>query len=363
MDDHEITPLSSAEIAFHGFVDTAAAEARIRKVGIREGKPRLTVIEDAVFVPARKRHKRREPGTFAFTGGVFGADGEVRQEVHIYRREGEPAGGLDPGPAPSPVHWVDTDVLYLGWLDNRYGHFLLESLSRTWALDDFEPDMPVAFHVFRDSAPVGIFAEILAAVGVSRERILNIDQPTWIRRLVVPEAAYVLGSAAFADAVRPHQEAAARVLGRPPAPSEQPLYLSRSKLPDTQRLLVGEELLEKALRERKFRIVHPETMSFAEQVRAINDHADIVTNDGSAAHNLLFSLSRPRVHYLTDHAAVPDYALVPRLVGASVSYLACMGPGPVEEIGRKTSVHLNVDAVLAYLDGPAGLGRTTRPGT
>jgi capsular polysaccharide biosynthesis protein len=288
-------------------------------------------------------------GPFTFEGGVIDDDGQIRDEVHLRRRGREPIGGLPPGADFKPLRDLDEDILYLGWFHPRYGHFLLETLARSWFLLQSAPSLRVAFHVIRDFRYDGAIAKIFSAFGVASERIVELQGPTRVRRLIIPEAAYELGYAAHVDAARPFQTIARQILGDSRESTQQPVYLSRSKLPEKLRAIVGEDELERVLRDRGFHVAYPETLPFAEQVRLINRHAHVITNDGSAAYNLLFALGGPTVHYLTDGAQVPDYFLVPRLVDSCASFIDCLRPtalGP----GRRDDLALDLAVVNDYLD-------------
>jgi Glycosyltransferase 61 len=158
----------------------------------------------------------------------------------------------------------------------------------------------------------------------------------------------------------PYREVAARIVGDA-KPSEQPVYLSRRLLPSSQRLIIGESDLEDALRHNGFRIAYPETMTFEDQVRLINGHADIFSNAGSAAQNVLFALHAPRLHLLTNgHRFSPDYFMHASLVGAPTSFINCLGTAGRKSFPgeHKLTPHLvDVPALLNYLERQGFLTR------
>jgi hypothetical protein len=344
-----LTPLDPDEFGYFGFTATSEVRTRVGGVGIRHSPLGVTTIDRAVFVPVTGKRRSAKTGPFTFEGGVIDNDGQIRDEVHLRRRGREAIGGLPPEADIEPLRDLDEEILYLGWFHPRYGHFLLETLARSWFLLESAPSFRVAFHVIRDFRYDGAIAQIFSAFGVPSERIVDLRVPTRVRRLIVPEAAYELGYAAHVDAARPFQAIAKQILGDATPSTEQPVYLSRSKLPEKLRAIVGEDELERTLRDRGFHVAYPETLPFAEQVRLINRHSDVMTNDGSAAYNLMFALGRPTVHYLTDGAQVPDYFLVPRLVESFAAFIDCLRPtalGP----GRRDDLVLDLPLVVDYLD-------------
>jgi len=201
---------------------------------------------------------------------------------------------------------------------------------------------------------------MLEAFGVPTERILWLDAPTRLRRMIVPEPLFEPRSATEDHTVRAHEamarpyQAVAERMAGDVTPSDQPVYLSRRLLPPSQRTIVGEEDLEAALRENGFRIAHPQTMSFEEQVRLVNAHADIISNAGSAAHNVLFARHKPRLHLLTNgHQFSPDYYLYATITNAPTTFINCLSTGDRPNFPRsyKLTPHLlDVPTLMAYLE-------------
>jgi capsular polysaccharide biosynthesis protein len=330
--------LRPGDYAFVGFDDLRRHIKRdLRHVRIRGGEPTVATVDDAVYVPeelAGKDQVRR---------------GKIAQTVSesspvMYERE------------------VDEEVVYLGWLFSHYGHFLMQSLARIWVLSQLDPAHRVLFHQPSRAAwqPPGWALRTLEAVGVPPERILTLEVPTRLRRLIIPEPLFEPRSTtedytvrAHEAMARPYQAVAERIAGDV-QPSSQPDYLSRRRLPPSQRTIVGEEELEAVLRENGFRIAHTETMSFEEQVRLVNEHADIVSNAGSAAHNVLFALHQPRLHLLTNgYEFSPDYRLYARISGMPTTFINCLSTGERPDFPRsyKLTPHLlEGPTLMAYLD-------------
>jgi hypothetical protein len=201
---------------------------------------------------------------------------------------------------------------------------------------------------------------MLEAFGVPQERILTLEAPTRLRRMIVPEPLFEPRSTAEDNTVRahkamaqPYQAVAQRIAGDV-TPSSQPVYLSRRRLPPSQRTIVGEDALEAVLRAHGVRIAHTETMSFEEQVRLVNAHTDIVSNAGSAAHNVLFARHQPRLHLLTSgHQFSPDYFLYATISGTPTTFINCLSTGDRPDFPRsyKLTPHLlDMSTLVTYLE-------------
>jgi len=239
-----------------GFDDqTAKLQRNVQRVEIRSGMPGVSIVENSIYTP-------------------------MDQTALLRRDRGALAGGGSSPVQSAPSITIDEEVVYLGWLFNHYGHFLMQSLSRVWFLSELEPSIKVVFH--HPSATWARLAawtqRMLTAFGVQPDRILTLEAPTRLRRLIVPESLFEPRSVADDQTVRvheamagPYQAIAARIADGV-KPSAQPLYLSRRRLPSSQRQMIGEDQLEELLQQNGFRIAYPEQMQFEEQVRLINSH-------------------------------------------------------------------------------------------
>ena len=341
--NHEIRALVPDDFSFFGF-DGLKREnkikQRIRQVEIRCGTPGVSIVEDAVYVPEE------------LTGSKGSQRGKIVQSL------------LESSAVADELyeHEIDEEVVYLGWLFDHFGHFLMQSLARTWFLAKVSPSVRVVFDPPNRAwgQPTGWVLRMLEAFGVPPERIIVLDAPTRLRRLIIPEPLFEPRGIAHDHVVRAHEamarpyQAVAERLAADVTPSEQPVYLSRRLLPPSQRTIVGEEELEEVLLANGFRIVHTETMTFEDQVRLVNEHAVIFSNAGSAAHNVLFALHQPRLHLLTNGLQFsPDYFMYSIIVAAPTSFINCLTTGdrPRFEAAHKLTPHLlDTPKLIEYLD-------------
>ncbi len=358
-----LSPLDPHLFSFHGFGDlTSSAEEKIRGVGIRGGEPEVAIVEGGVFVPAvNVWDAGHGGGQLSFAGGVVTADGQPVDAAHLRRGRQKLRGGLDEPVTVAPEREADDEVVYLGWLFDHFGRFLLDSLARAWFLDDVDPSARVAFHYPPPSRSLSRGWEaripewqlrILDAFGVPRHRILVPEVPTRFRRLIVPEALFVQGNSAHPEMVRPFRQVASRFVDGAKR-SAQPVYLSRRLLSSRRRPIVGEAELEDVLRENGVLVVHPETMTFADQVRLVNAHTDILSNVGSAAHNVLFALGKPTLHLLANGDRIPrNFFLCSALADAPTAFINCLSTRDRPPFGgaQATPVFAETSTLADYLE-------------
>lgn len=344
--DDDLT-LSVEDFSLVGFEEhRLRLQQELRRLRIRGSRPRATVVENAIFIPAEKL------GPAYYEGALLTSDGQPIPEALQERRNARAGdivlGGLSRAVPLNPAHGVDAEVVYLGWFFDHFGHFLLESTARLWALADLDPSVKILFHVRRPFRPTGVFLEMLEAFGIAPDRVLVPEAQTRFRRVLVPEPLYEISAAAHVQMPQPHRSVAQRIL-TDTDPFDQPVYFSRRLLPPQRRPTVGEFALEEILRENGFLVVYTETMTFADQVRVANRYRTVLAEAGTALYLTLFALTPPKLHMLTNGIPYLDYFLIPKLIGAEASYCNCL----IGDHHASTSylpLMLQIDNVTRYLD-------------
>jgi glycosyl transferase family 61 len=248
----------------------------------------------------------------------------VRSEGCAFEPDGRPAGdtlllrdetGTRRHQVPSRipegdvVATHDEEVAWGGVLNEHFGHFLTETVSRMWPLvagRELE-GLPVAFAVPRNlPGPAGIpvVREWLDAFGA---RLVELPEHGAVRfrRMRVPEPAVRLNTW-IAPEIRDIHLQARRGLDVPspphgdaatsPLPRRDVLWLSRQGLAE-MRQPHDEALLEWILGD-SLTIVRPETLPLAEQVATLEGARAVAGVMGSAFHVLLLAREQPECLYL-----------------------------------------------------------------
>ena len=182
--------------------------------------------------------------------------------------------------------------LYGGWLRAHFGHFLLESTARLWALSALSaPVDGVIFTPFRNGGlrmsrkRYGGFLDILT----NGADLTVVRAPTRVEELVVPDPGFghharILGSPLY----RTHSRE--RVAATVPAAGGEKLYVSRSALADNRGGVFGEELIEDVMKANGYAIFHPQQHSIREQLARYRAARQLVALDGSALHMAAYAL-------------------------------------------------------------------------
>jgi hypothetical protein len=199
--------------------------------------------------------------------------------------------------------------IYLGILHGHFGHFLVESLPRAWALLDADRDVPVLFHyphlrdgpLFPDPNQLGLpsfISIVFEVLGIRAGRLVLANQDIVVDELLVPRAQFRLGKHGIGATGLPlvYDHIREELQRRSPRAASYPskLYLTRTRLPtvDSQKLLksiANERDIEALFQARGFEIVAPEQLSFEEQIALVSNATQIAGTTGSALHMILFN--------------------------------------------------------------------------
>ena len=222
--------------------------------------------------------------------------------------------------APKNAEYIDQDVIFLGYADSFFGHFLADSMSRAWPILD-EKYKDYAFAVVVDK-PLAPFArELYKLAGF--KKLFVIKQSTAFRNLLVPDSSfgytkmicnrkYTDTFAKIANAVKSNKT------------SPKKIYFSRTKLPHNP--TVGEARIEKAFRDKGFTVVHMETlakpMPMRRQIALVKNATDIAGLSGTALHQSLFMQDGVRLVCLNRYnAPIPMQILIDKLKNIDAHYI------------------------------------------
>lgn len=315
---------------------------------------------DLALGPARELLVTRSVGAAYEPDGRLAVD-TIRTGAELERLPGRL-------PEPTVVATHDDPVVWGGGLFGHHGHFLVECTSRLWPLLPGAPLHGLA-GVFSTPRRNPRIYEWLDAFGAPR---IALPPRGTIRfgQMHVPEPAWRLDRWATPEVRQIHLHAR-RGLRLPPTPRCDVLWLSRSRL-HRIRAPYDERLLEWVL-DRHVRRIHPETMTLAAQVAAIEAADAVAGVIGSAFHTLLLARELPRCVYLcptptTTHGAggifLPNHTTQDRILDTRAELVyACAFTGPREDRFRDGR-RMNFPGGYRMLIPEAlrGLRRTVLPG-
>ncbi|BCG45677.1 Capsular polysaccharide biosynthesis protein-like protein [Citrifermentans bremense] len=169
-----------------------------------------------------------------------------------------------------------------------YYHWLLEVLPNLLYAVSTVPQVKI---VLPENCPAYVMDGLATVLGPEAAgRFIFCSTPLKVRSLVMPQyhTAPEFTSPQVIDLLRSQVKAKviAKECSAVPAPGTR-LYISRRR--SRRRRLMGEEELERTLKEKGFTILHLEDFSFQEQIRIFRQAETVVATHGAGLSNLVWS--------------------------------------------------------------------------
>lgn len=180
--------------------------------------------------------------------------------------------------------YYDEDVVYLGFLRGHWGHFIVDSTVRFWAL--LREECGGKRILLTIEGMEAFCYQLFEKLGIDKNRLLFLDRKARFRKILVPELSYFPGKYVTKEYLEPFEKVASVVeLDRP---VYDKIYLSRVRFSRGKKEL-GEESIEDIFAANGFRILYPEELSFEEQVWYYKNCKVMVTTNGTVAHNVVYA--------------------------------------------------------------------------
>ncbi len=228
--------------------------------------------------------------------GILSMRVRRHREFGLYDESGTPvphgdiAGALthstplpqSPGHAPEKV--VEGPILFAGLAPQQFGHAILNSLGRLWALDHLPPDTALLYLPQIRAIPerYPYVRPLLDMLGINAPLILH-DRPTHYPMLYTAQDDFgERHGGKMTERMR--DWLASRLPPNGPVTKGRKVYFTRSRLGFSVGRFCNEDLLEQLLVAAGYEIVAPETLSLAEQVAVMQDAEMLVFAEGSALH-------------------------------------------------------------------------------
>lgn len=245
----------------------------------------IVTLTDATVVPPVE-------SAFVQEAGILDKDGAYCPHGALWRRyraiTTEPQRPTETA-EPLTGRWLWGGVLWV-----HFGHFLVESSSRLWALEHLDQDVDgILFIPKRPKVGDEIHGFQRDFIHLMKPDlpIKVATAPTQVEELVVPGQGFGLGQIAFGTSrFRNAMRSGFAKDVEPEGPEN--LYISRSALGLSKGGMLGEEHLEDLLRAEGYEIFHPQQHSLRTQIARYQAAKKVIGADGSALH-LFAMVGRP----------------------------------------------------------------------
>lgn len=242
----------------------------------------IVIVDNAIIVPPSRE---RGPNNRFQASGVLTAEGEMVENA-ITWGEGRQVNLTPEMPDPETIEHLPGQHMFGGIMFGHFGHFLVESTTRLWALDEVRPAIESIVYTPKINARpmqfVRQFRPLFNVLGATVP-VRSTPVPLRVDRLFVPRQGFgqfelMRGSEAYRAYMRRH--AGRRI----PAKGADKIYISRSGLQRDRGGLIGEWLLEQQLQQEGYHIYHPQNHSLIDQVAQYKAAKHIVSVDCSPLH-------------------------------------------------------------------------------
>lgn len=222
--------------------------------------------------------------------GVHWPDFDIQHDAR-HLRSGVPVCQLPPQPASEPARLAG-EAVFIGVVDNHFGHIVSETFPRIPQSLLEHPDLPPVFTAARHGrqvrdrlakTPPPAFKAVMDWVGLPLDRAVFINTPTVCDRLwVAAQAEHVNGpppSEGYLDLL----DRLARQRGCQITP-DGAVYVTRAQLRPGLGGHAGEAYLVEALSALGVRVIAPERLPLAEQLASYAGARRLIFAEGSAIH-------------------------------------------------------------------------------
>jgi hypothetical protein len=241
----------------------------------------ITKLSGALVVPPPKGDANRA----VQKSGVLDADGAFVPNSITWRNTNQ--FNLEPPrPEAANIKTLPGSYMFAGPLFGHFGHFLVESICRLWAVDHLKDKINGILFVPKfQSHPQRLMDEyrpLIKMLGVDVPCI-TIEDPTCVETLYVPQQGFgmfemIEGAPEFRDWVKSRGGKGVTPQGA------KKIYVSRSALPPARGGLLGEKRLEALLEAEGYSVFHPQKHKFEQQIAAYKAATHIISMDGSPLH-------------------------------------------------------------------------------
>lgn len=245
-------------------------------------------------------------------GGVVDIHGKFQMNTTLNASFGDGSYSFE----ENEVKNENKDAIFIGTLYSVFGHVITDDLKKLWFLHSelgkklLEEGADVVFITWHNQKLKPYVQHILSLAGVNLEAAKCIDVPTKYKHIYVPEDSllYWGGKLCYTNEYKKTIEKIEQKIPWDNKPIVDKIYLSRTALHDWRDY--GEKKVEKAFKEQRYMVVHPEQLTFEQQVSLYRRTKEIASTEGSLSHMFLFCRPQTKVVILKKANYINEYQMM-----------------------------------------------------
>lgn len=186
----------------------------------------------------------------------------------------------------SKLKKIDREVYYIGPQFSHWGHFLLECITRLWYyLTLSQEERSKIVFAYLGAEITENYLEFFNLLGISKEQLLRITEPTKFSSVIVPEVSSELVHY-YTDEYKMIFD---NLISAVSPEKYKKIYFTRSEFYDDWQKCRGEDIIENLFRKNGYKIFAPEQLTLQKQIALIKGCKEFASLNSSNSHNLLFS--------------------------------------------------------------------------
>lgn len=188
------------------------------------------------------------------------------------------------------VEYLDETVLYFGRFWRHWGHFLMDMVSRLWWIIENDMNIKIAYDAKEDIQ--GVYWEFLRLLGVSKNQMVRVENPTRFAKVIVPECSHKPGISCNVRYKKIFDIVAQKALQELEDYGkyrDKSIYFTRMQMKRRIPFEVGEKDFERLFSRQGFVVIAPEKYSLVEQIAMIRGAKRIACLSGTLPHNMIFA--------------------------------------------------------------------------
>ena len=276
------------------------AEARDRFVNRKTSI--VEVYENAMVLPAVQFN---DYDVSHGRGGVVDAEGNY---VELSKTKARVVGKYD----VDEFETSDEKVVYCGFFNKAWGHFLTEVVSRLWYA--LKNDDTVDSYVFIEEKDgnkqfSGNYLEFLKMLGIA-DKVRIINKPTRFKTVVVPEEGLVYDEYYTDEFIKMYEFVNQKGLSRYKGPKYDKVFFSKRKCEISIMSNLNEKFLDKFFEKNGYKVFYPERLSLIDTIGLIQNAEYLCGISSSLVHNQLFGHSNQTTICIEKQAFYNPYQIM-----------------------------------------------------
>lgn len=218
-------------------------------------------------------------------GGVIDENGNY---VELSKQKARVQGYYD----PSEYGIVESNetVVYCGFFNKAWGHFLTEVVSRLWYA--LKNDESVDAYVFIDSLDgnkkfSGNYLEFLKLLGIA-DKVRIINKPTQFKKVIIPEEGLVYNDHYTQEFINLYQFINKKGLELYSGEKYEKVFFSKRRCTISVESNLNEKFIDKYFEKNGYKVFYPENLSLINTIGIMQNAKYFCALSSSLAHNQLF---------------------------------------------------------------------------